>query len=177
MFRKSLHTSKGWGWNGRIRDWFSAFLIDKNYLRMKPTEINEASSRTERNSLITTGGENLFSSQPREFSRGLEIVSFHSSIRPMHPETDAVRQNEMNVVEIRVKCLAVCGRANVSLSWIVTRKIPYAKTRKIPFYTNTNKANFIDRILCTVFFLRGIKHKRAKKQEIYQNKYIKGSVH
>lgn len=53
---------------------------------MKPTEINEASSRTERNSLITASGENLFTSQTREFSRGLKIVSFHSSIRPMHPK-------------------------------------------------------------------------------------------
>lgn len=70
---------------------------------MEPTEINEASSRTERNSVITKSGEILLSRQPREILFGVEncVVSLQHPAECVYasPERDSVCKNEMNVVE------------------------------------------------------------------------------
>lgn len=92
---------------------------------MKPTEITEASSRTDENSVIS--GQVLFSVAENSEREGGKCVV---SLQRCSHERDAARENGMNVVEISLgRDTVVCRRKSGFWSRIVIRILPFAELR------------------------------------------------
>lgn len=144
---------------------------------MKPTEVNEASSRTEENLLCVIS--------EREFSvEGWKLCRFAFSIRTttnasMQPEHEGmlrVCENEMNVVKSQKSLTAggeknamnfMCRRElNFSLLLCFSRFVPNF-SQKIPFFTNTTE-RIIYWSICVSSCAGGI---AKNTRTIYQNKY------
>lgn len=117
---------------------------------MKPTEITEASSRTDENSVIS--GQVLFSVGEKSEREGGNCVV---SLRRCSHERDAARQNGMTVVGISLERDAVVCRRRSGF-WLRNRKrddsFPLAKFRSRPAHKHQRTGNLLIGVfweLCT----------------------------